>query len=366
MSRARIHTLATAISRLVDPDDELHQRLCRETPHMSPETMSKGLITSLTPWDEIGLSALYAEEQAYCAGGVPPQLCLVVLGGVLPPSHIQAMAYPYLLGSELIVKYPSRDPLFASIFAEALGDDLLIVERLGFGGVWSRADAAVAVGDDESINAISRHIAAATPMLRFGHRTAIGIVMGAAVARSRSTAHDIALSIGTFDQLGCLSPREILVVGGEADAAALGEGIGQELATLPLRCSLGLEVESSLRSFRETGLAGDLPIFGPDDLQWGVQVRVGGTYEGTPGGRHVIVRAVESLSVLPEVLTPIAGRISAVGLAGGPLDPATSMMLVRYGASRIVDVGQLQSPPPTWPHDGCRPLASLCRWFSRD
>ena len=142
-SRARIHTLARAIGRLADPKDELHQRLCRDTPHMASETMSRGLIASLTPWDETGISALYAEEQSYCAGGVPPQLCLVVLGGVLPPSHIQAMAYPYLLGAELIVKYPSRDPLFAKVFAEALGDELLIVERLGFGGVWSRADAAV-------------------------------------------------------------------------------------------------------------------------------------------------------------------------------------------------------------------------------
>ena len=156
------------------------------------------------------------------------------------------------------------------------------------------------------------------------------------------------------------------MVGSEDDAAILAEGIHSELATYPLRSSLGLEVESTLRAFREAGVAGESPIFGPDDLQWGVQVRVGGSYEGTPGGRHVIVRAIDSLTSLPEVLAPIAGRISAVGVAGGPLDPATSMMLVRRGASRIVEMSQLQAPPPTWPHDGCRPLASLCRWFSRD
>ena len=364
--RARVHRLAGAIRRLADPGDKLHQKLCEETPHMSPETMSKGLVMSLGPWDETGISALVAEEQNYCAGGVPPQLCLVVLGGVLPPSHVQAIAYPYLLGAELIVKHPSRDPLFAAVFAEALEDELLIVERLGFGGIWNRADAAVAVGDDESIHAISQRIAAATPMLRFGHRSAINLVLGGAVARNRATAHDIALSVGTFDQLGCLSPREVLVVGSDDDAAALASSIDAELSAYPVRKSLGLEVESSLRAFREAALLEDHPIYGPDNLQWGVQVRVGGQYEGTPGGRHVVVRAIESLSALPEVLSPIAGRLSAVGLSGGPLDPATSRLLVRLGASRIVEPCLLQAPPPTWPHDGCRPLASLCRWYSYD
>ncbi len=363
---ARVHRLAQAISRLSDPGDKLHQRLCAETPHMAPETMSSGLVASLTPWDETGLSALVAEEQSYCSGGIPPQLCLVVLGGVLPPSHIQAIAYPYLLGAEIIVKHPSRDPLFPAIFSEALDDELLVVERLGFGGVWSRADAAVAVGDDESIHAISQRIAAATPMLRFGHRTAVCLVLGGGVARTQSTAQSIATSIGIFDQLGCLSPREVLVVGSEDDASALAEAVSQELAQYPLRRSLGLEVESSIRAFRESGLIGSYAIWGPDDLQWGVQVRVGGQHEGTPGGRQIIIRAIEHLSALPEVIAPVAGRLSAVGVSGGPLDPATTRMLVRAGASRIVEPGQLQAPPPTWPHDGCRPLASLCRWFSHD
>lgn len=362
----RIHQLARAIGRFRDPGDPLRHRLCDETPHMSAEVMAAGLDASLAAWDEAGIAALWSEEQPYIAAGTRPTLAAVVLGGVLPPSHIQAIAYPFLLGAELIVKHPSADPLFPRLFAAALqGERITVVGRLGLGGVLQRADAVVVVGDDETVRTVAADVSVSTPLLGFGHQTAACIVLGSAVARSEHTAADIARDVTLFDQLGCLSPREILVVGGAGDAAALATNLAAQMEGLAPRAPLGVPIEAAIRAQRESAFAEGAPVHGPDDLQWTVLALSGGAWEGTPGGRTVVVRSIERLSTLPDVLAPLRGHLSAVAVAGGQLDPVTEHALIRFGASRIVPAGQLQCAPPTWPHDGHRPLGALCRWCGR-
>ncbi len=279
---------------------------------MTAQTMAEGLDISLSGWDVTGLHALWSEEQPYLEGGYRPRLAAVVLGGVLPPSHIQAIAYPWLLGAEVIVKQPSADPLFPRLFCEALGDSITVVERLGLGGVLARADAVGAVGSDDAIAEITLQVPAGTPALRFGHRTAIAVVPGP-VARSEPVAADVLRDLATFDQLGCLSPREIVVIGGLADAHHLAGHLARGLAQRDPRAHLGAAVEGALRTDREVHDLRGTPQLGPDDLQWGLRIEDG-----------------------------------------------------RLGASRIVPAGQLQAAPPTWPHDGHRPLAALCRWCGRD
>lgn len=364
-ARDRINRLARAVDRFRRDGSSLRERLCAETPHMAGETMAAGLDMALEPWDETGIAALWSEEQPYLAGGHGPALAAVVLGGVLPPSHIQAIAYPWLLGAEVIVKHPSADPLFPRLFAEALGEGITVVGRLGLGGVLSRADAVVAVGDDDSVRAIGGEVAVGTPFVGYGNRTAVTIVLGP-VARAEPVAQDVLRDVVTFDQLGCLSPREIFVVGGAADARVLGENLARGMADLPMRAPLGPAVEGALRAHREGALVRGDVVHGPDDLQWGVQVQEGGVWTGTPGGRHVIVRLVDRLPDIPDTLAAARGRLSAVAVAGGDLDPVLQGTLIRQGASRIVRAGQLQAAPPTWPHDGHRPLASLCRWCAAD
>ena len=362
----RIHRLAAAIARFKTPGDALRERLLDETPHMARDTMAAGLDLSLAGWDETGIAALWSEEQPHLSGAVRPSLVAVVLGGVLPPSHIQAIAYPFLLGAELIVKTPARDPLFCELFSQALGGErLTVVGRLGLGGVLGRADAVIAVGDDDSVRAIRAETGVATPFLAYGHRTAVSVVLSGAVARSLPAAEDIARDVATFDQLGCLSPREVVVLGSIDDARTLANNLHDVLGRGPRRESLGPAVEGALRGFVEEHRLRGHAVFGPPDLQHGVVVIDGGEWQGTPGGRHLIVRAARRFNQLSDILAPIRGQLSAVGLAGGDLDPVTLQSLVRLGASRVCPVGQLQSPAPTWPHDGQRPLASLCRWFAR-
>jgi hypothetical protein len=361
---ARIHRLAAVTQRLRTHGDALREQVCRDTPHMLPDVMAEGLDVSLADWDEAGLASLWSEEQTYMEGAVLPRLVAVVLGGVLPPSHLQAVCYPYLLGADVIVQHPSADPLFPQLLADALGDAVTVVGRLGLGGVLGRVDAVVAVGDDDSVHSVAGEVAVGTPFLGFGHQTAIAIVHGPTV--NPPLAADLFRDITLFDQLGCLSPREILVVGGMGEATSLAREIAAQMEALPQRGPLGVAIEGAVRSAREMALTHGHTTYGPDDLSWGIQVVDGGQWRGTPGGRHIIVRTVDSALSIPEVLAPVRGWLSSVAVGDGLLDAVAREGLVHLGASRIVRPGRLQCPPPTWPHDGRRPLASLCRWFGQN
>ena len=360
---ARIQRFARAIERLRTVGDPLHERLCAETPHMAPEVMSRGLNVSLAGWDEAGLTALWTEAQPHLQGAIRPSRATVILGGVLPPSHVQALAYPYLLGAELQVKAPQADSLFLSLFLAALDDPTVTeVQRSGLAEVLKRADAVVAVGGDESIRAIDLEFPVSTPYLGFGHRTAIAMVTAPARVREHATVSALARDVLTFDQLGCLSPREIWVLGTLQDAESLAESLALAFDGSPQRASLGVPVEAAIRLARETAQMEGHSVQGPSDLQWGVFVCEEGVWTGTPGGRHVVVRAVSDPSRFPEVLAPMARQLSAVSVAGAPFNDTVYDLLVHHGASRIVRAGELQAAPPTWPHDGRRPLAALCRW----
>ena len=79
----------------------------------------------------------------------------------------------------------------------------------------------------------------------------------------------------------------------------------------------------------------------------------------------MIVRRLETLECLSSALLPVHGYLSAVSLDGYDRSSLREP-LIRAGASRIVEAGNLQNAPPRWPHDGRRPLASLCRWCETD
>lgn len=358
----RARAFGAAIGRLLNPADRLHQRLLAETTTMAPETMRVGLARSLGGWTPRAMIALLHADRERLATALPPRQVAVILAGSLPPSHVQAVAYPYLLGASVFVKPPSADPVFPQLLAEATDGELTLIDRPWLDRRLHEMDAVVAVGDDETVREIRSRLPVSTPCLAFGHKTALGLVIGASAARARTVADAIAVDVGTFDQRGCLSPREVLVVGGMPAALTLAQGVAERLRDLPRRADLGPTLEGALRMYAERAALLGVEAYGVDDLQWGVALHRGGRWAGTPGGRHVVVRAIPSLGDLPDALAPLGGFLSSVGVAGSGLSSRTRRAIARLGASRIVGAGRLQAAPPTWPHDGTLPLLSLCRW----
>ena len=115
----RLHRLIDVLESIRSPNGPLHEQLCTQTTQMSETTMSHGLQVALRHWDRPGLERLCAEETPHLTGAIVPRVAGVVLGGVLPPSHIQAIAYPFLLGASVVVKAPASDALFPKLFVES-------------------------------------------------------------------------------------------------------------------------------------------------------------------------------------------------------------------------------------------------------
>lgn len=358
---SRVLRLSQAVGTFCNPGPTL-EKLCNETPHMAPESMARGLKDSLAGWSESGIRALWEQEQPFLAGAQFPSKVAVILGGVLPPSHIQAIAYPYLLGADVMVQYPSADPVFPVLFSELLGPKVTAMSRSELGEQLIDADAVVVVGDDSSIRAVESSIPVSVPVLGFGRRASVGLITDTTHVDLSAAGFTIAKDVGTFDQLGCLSPAEIIVVGDRRFAVLLAESIAAHLNLLPARTRLDVGAEATLRGYRSDAIARGVPVYGPDDLQWGITVERDGQWVGTPGGRHVIIRYLNSVTQIVDVLKPLKGHLSAIGFSGPALDREIQRELVRFGASRFVPLGTMQHAPPTWPHDGRRPLAALCRW----
>jgi hypothetical protein len=56
-------------------------------------------------------------------------------------------------------------------------------------------------------------------------------------------------------------------------------------------------------------------------------------------------------------------KVSTVGLGStASQQNELAMQLARWGATRVCPLGQMQSPPLTWRHDGRPPLADLVTW----
>jgi Acyl-CoA reductase (LuxC) len=65
-------------------------------------------------------------------------------------------------------------------------------------------------------------------------------------------------------------------------------------------------------------------------------------------------------SDLPSALLPMRRHIATVGL--DPIDTESLKQAVGIGAQRVCAIGQMQSPPVTWHHDGQPTLANLIRY----
>src|SRR5690606_2376119 len=104
--------------------------------------------------------------------------------------------------------------------------------RASVGVPCSEADAIVAYGRAQAIEGIRPRAPAHTPVLDHGPRLSIGFVAGDALADGtppERIAHDIARSVATFDQQGCVSPNGVYVEPG-GDAKTLGARVVEAMS----------------------------------------------------------------------------------------------------------------------------------------
>ena len=378
------------------PHRRAAERLLPARTGYAPEMVAEALDLLFRSLEVERLEELLRTDLPHSPCPAPRLVFLIAAGTVFPPAIVGATA-ALLLGSPVLIKPASAEPISASLWARSLAAHDPELARLVAVLPWPRArseitlaaleaaGAVIAHGDDQTIAAIRAAAPSSTRIIAHGHRVSAAILgAGALTADPKGLARGLARDVALYDQQGCLSPHTVFVEETSAsnttsaDTARTFAGLlAAELTELERswpRARLDPAAASSLRQFllaRE--LKGDV-ILGGFDAGWAVvldSTEPKARFEYSPLGRTVIVKPAPAVGAAIEALAAVRDRLQAVGLAITHRDRiALARRLGLYDdvdsnqdwapRVRLCPVGTMQSPPLTWAADGHRPLAALC------
>jgi acyl-CoA reductase-like NAD-dependent aldehyde dehydrogenase len=387
-----VRALGRVLDALRDAGSPPRRRLEAELPAatgFSPEVVREGLARALAPWSGAALHALAEAELGTLLGEAGPRRAAgfpttgVVLGGALPTPTLIALAAPLLLGSGVVAKTAAHDPVTARVLVDALAaeDEGLgaALEVVSFPGddvaasaALLEADCVVATGSDATVAGLAARVAPPRRFVGYGHRTSVA-VLGPGAARPphlESACEALAFDVAVWDQLGCLSPTALYVVGDTRVGDALLDALGDALDRAEARWPRGrVEVAAAAALAHERDEASLRAAAGSDVRlrigaggAWTVVAEADARPRAAPGHRFLRVHPAPDTGALLRALAPLGPHLAAVGIAGladggAPLAGA----LARLGASRICPLGTLQTPPLAWCHDGRGVLLPLAR-----
>ena len=390
---------------------ELAEALAEATP-FAAATLREGLDSALRAWRPADLVACAEREiDGARAGGrralVPFEWTTVIAGGALPMPTILSSLLPLIVGSPVLLRETSKDPVTARLLARSIAehdeglaaafepiafpsDDAMALEAA------LEAPCVVATGSDETLASIARRLDPSQRFVGYGHRFSIGI-LGPDLDRPAwsDTADALALDVARWDQSGCLSPVVVYLVGwDEADARGFAAALDDALERVSAELPRGeLELDTTVSISHERGEARMRAATGGGMLFEGTSHTVVFEPDARPRpaplGRFLRLMPVESLEALIRALEPFSGHLSNVCFAGfdddarkratdrhskgASAEEDADLHLIggsipnvwaRLGVSRFTEPGRLQTPPVDWPHDGLPLLIPLARFAS--
>lgn len=380
-ARERVDRLADVLDAWRAPDSKWRRALLDALPQatgFSAAMVEEGLARGLDPWTGDALRGQVALE----LGDADRlrrsfEVVSVLLAGSIPMPSLQTMLAPLVLGSPVLVKPASRDPVTPGLVARSLeevdpelggavdvvafsgGDDACVRTLL-------EADCVVVTGSDATVAAVAGHADPSRRLVCYGHRLSVavtggqlrGAALGDAMAR-------LALDVALWDQLGCLSPIELYVLGGgETAADDAADALAAALDTAERRWPRGAidprsaaaiayeraDAEMRAAAGRKAGVRASA------GTRWTVVREDGPARRPAPLHRFVRVVPVPDPEALEQALRPLARHLAGIGVAGVGADALPDL-----GPVRVCPLGTLQSPPLGWRDDGrglLRPLRS--------
>lgn len=329
-------------------------------------------------------SAAAGEPRAALATG--PEFLVHVAAGNIPNPTCLSLVLGLLTRSAQFVKCGTGAAYLPRLFAHSLYDAdhklgacLELAEWPG-GSValedvlYAEADCVTATGSDETLSALRSRLPAPTRFLGYGHRVSFGYI-AADVLFGRSAkqiAAAAAADVVAWNQLGCLSPHTFYVQhGGEVGPEQFAEMLAAELE----RCE-GCEPRGEVPPEVAAAIASRRAIYQVRAAHslatqlWQSQGSTAWTVvgEGSPQfatsclHRFIYVKKVADLTEALHGADAVRGQVSTVGLAGGEKAAELALQLARWGVTRVCPVGQMQSPPLSWRHDGRPSLGDLVTW----
>lgn len=391
--RALLATLARALDRWSDPESSWRRELESKLPAatgFAPETVRRGLAVALAGWNGAALERLAERELggSLAASGRDPafpgfELCAVVLAGAIPMPTLKAILAPLALGTPVIVKPASRDPVTAELVARSLAEldpelgACVALAPLSRGdaaaqGALLEADCVVVYGDDATVSSLAARTAASRQFVGHGHRLSLA-AFGPEVAQGealRAAAAGLAEDIALWDQLGCLSPLALYAVGDARACDRIAESVAAALADASLRWPRGEIDAASAARFAHARADAELraasgasvSLHADRDGAWCVVREVDAEPRPAPLHRFLRVHPVADARALAAAIAPHARHLAGVALAGfGAAQAEVARSLRAAGATYVCAPGSLQAPPLDWESEGRGILASLAR-----
>lgn len=364
---------------------ELVSRLPAST-GFTPETVRRGLALGLAPYGGDALRELVRRELGGPEGLDPASgahwagfaTTAAVLGGAIPLPTVVSIVAPLAIGSPVLVKPAAHDPVTAPLLARALAERMpalgACVEVVDFRrddeealAALCGADCVVATGSDAAVAALAARVAEPRRFVGHGHRYSVALLGalddGHALLRA---ARGLALDVALWDQLGCLSPVVVYVLGERGVAERVADALASALAALEHRMPRGAVAPAAAaaiareRARAEMRAAAGAPVTvrAGTGTSWTVVCEPGPAQRPAPRHRFVRVQWVDA-----GVLDALRGEpLAAVALEAAPPTRRTlAGALAAAGASRVCAPGRLQTPPLAWPRDGLGVLTSLAR-----
>ncbi|HEX5068181.1 MAG TPA: acyl-CoA reductase [Myxococcota bacterium] len=376
--------LARALDVWSDPASAWRRELEAKLPAatgFAPETVRRGLSRALTDWNGDALRRLAARELGAAHSGF--ETCAVVLAGSIPMPTLKALVAPLALGTPVLAKPASRDPVTAELVARSLAEiDPGLGACVGLAPL-SRADAGaldallaaecvVVYGDDATVAELSSR-SRARRFLAHGHRLSLA-VLGADAQRGealRDAAAGLAEDVALWDQLGCLSPIALYAVGADAETADRVAGaLAAALRDAAKRWPRGMVEPAAAARFASeraeaelrAAAGGGVAVHADPAGRWCVVREADARARPAPLHRFVRVHPVRDLAALDAALAPLRRHLAGVALAGFAAEqPEVARALAAGGASLVCAPGSLQAPSLAWESEGRGVLASLAR-----
>ncbi len=393
-ARETLDALARVVDGWSDPAGAWRHALETELPGatgFSAPMVREGLARGLDAWSGDALRELVAREigaperldsaRARLAAGFG--VTAVLLAGSIPMPTLVSLLAPLALRSPVLAKSASRDPVTPRLVARSLAETdaelaqcLEIVDVPGADaeriGALLEADCAVAIGSDETISAVRTRVRPDRRLVARGHRLSVAALGAAASggAALEDVAERLALDVALWDQLGCLSPIAVYVVGEDAAdrvAAALARALAAAERRWP-RGAIGGAAAAAIAHERADAelrrAAGRrVALHASQATLWTVLREDSAELRPAPLHRFVRVLPVRDAAALPAALAPLAPHLAGVAVEGfGSHTSALARELADLGASRICAPGRLQAPPLAWSHGGEGVLIPIARF----
>lgn len=365
------------------------------TTTFSAGTVAEGLESALRAWQPARFVAA-AERELACVRAsnegsrarwslAPYEWTAVLAGGTIPMPTLLSSLLPLVLGSPVLLRETSKDPVTGRLLARSLAARDTGLARsfetieFPFDDVHAltavlEAPCIVATGTDETMRTIASRLAGHQRFVAYGHRVSIAVLGPAVATDLESVARGLALDVARWDQTGCLSPIVAYLVGVDVGAQrSLAHAIAQALDTLSLAMPRG-ELPMSTRalhgaeraSTRMRAASGKaLLIEGRDSV---VVLELDAEPRPAPLHRFLRLVPLSSLAALDGAVGGLDGALSNVAVAGFAPEEQDRLVLelAQRGASRITTPGQLQTPPVDWPRDGMPLFTPLARFVQRE